>query len=92
MILGPMISDNCLTLQATADEIGVPVIGWTGAHRFASEYCFTVANGDIPTEGVMCANWLYQHGLRRRSACSGKRDRRDATTPTSSATRRCGSA
>ena len=38
-------------------------IGWTGAHRFASDYCFTVANGDIPTEGVMCANWLYQQGL-----------------------------
>ena len=62
VILGPMISDNCLTLQPVADEIGVPVIGWTGAHRFASDYCYTVANGDIPTEGVMCANWLYQRG------------------------------
>ncbi|MEY2423160.1 MAG: hypothetical protein QOI95_3227 [Acidimicrobiaceae bacterium] len=62
VIIGPLISDNCLTLQPVADEIGVPVIGWTGAHRFASESCFTIANGDIPTEGVMCANWLYQHG------------------------------
>ena len=51
VILGPMISDNCLTLQPIADEIGVPVIGWTGAHKFASDYCYTVANGDIPTEG-----------------------------------------
>ena len=65
VIIGPLISDNGLTLQATADEIGVPVIGWTGAHKFASESCFTIANGDIPTEGVMCANWLYQHGHRK---------------------------
>ena len=43
----------------------MPVIGWTGAHRFASDYCYTVANGDIPTEGVMCANWLYQQGLKK---------------------------
>src|SRR6476659_8749361 len=41
VVIGPLISDNCLTLQATADEIGVPVIGWTGAHKFASESCFT---------------------------------------------------
>ena len=65
VILGPLISDNCLTLQPTADEIGVPVIGWTGAHRFASEACFTVANGDIPTEGVICANWFFQRGIER---------------------------
>src|SRR5688572_12092533 len=65
VILGPMISDNCLTLQPHADQVGVSTIGWTGAHRFASDYCFTVANGDIPTEGVMCANWLYQRGIKK---------------------------
>ncbi len=65
VILGPMISDNCLLLQSHADEVGVPCIGWTGAHKFASDYCYTVANGDIPTEGVMCANWLYQRGLKK---------------------------
>ncbi|MGQ0824528.1 MAG: ABC transporter substrate-binding protein [Actinomycetota bacterium] len=65
IVLEPMISDNCLTLQPIADETGVSVIGRTGAHRFASDYCFTVANGDIPTEGVMCANWLHQQGLRK---------------------------
>ncbi len=57
-----MISDNCLVLQDTVNELQVPCIGWTGAHKFASEYCFTVANGDIPTEGVMCAHWLKQQG------------------------------
>ena len=51
VVLGPMISDNSLVLQDTANELGVACIGWTGAHKFASEYCFTVANGDIPTEG-----------------------------------------
>jgi branched-chain amino acid transport system substrate-binding protein len=65
VILGPMISDNCLTLQPIVEEIGVPVIGWTGALKFASDHCYTVANGDIPTEGVMCANWLYQRGLKK---------------------------
>ena len=65
VVLGPMISDNCLVVQDTANELKVPCIGWTGAHRFASEYCFTVANGDIPTEGVMCAQWVQQHGYRK---------------------------
>jgi len=48
VVLGPMISDNSLVLQDTANELGVACIGWTGAHKFASDYCFTVANGDIP--------------------------------------------
>src|SRR6476646_1463984 len=65
VVLGPMISDNSLVLQDTANELGVACIGWTGAHRFASEYCFTVANGDIPTEGVMCAQWLKAQGHER---------------------------
>lgn len=65
VVLGPMISDNSLVLQDTANELEVACIGWTGAHRFASEYCFTVANGDIPTEGTMCAQWLKAQGLER---------------------------
>jgi branched-chain amino acid transport system substrate-binding protein len=65
IVLGPMISDNSITLQDTVNELCVPVIGWTGAHGFASEHCFTVANGDIPTEAVMCANWLWQNDLHR---------------------------
>ena len=65
VVLGPMISDNCLVLQDTANELGVACIGWTGAHKFASEYCFTVANGDIPTEGVMCAQWLASRGMKK---------------------------
>ncbi len=65
VVLGPMISDNCLVVQDTANELGVACIGWTGAHKFSSEYCFTVANGDIPTEGVMCAQWLKAQGLER---------------------------
>jgi ABC-type branched-subunit amino acid transport system substrate-binding protein len=65
VVLGPMISDNCLLLQDLANELGVACIGWTGAHRFSSEYCFTVANGDIPTEGVMCAQWLKAQELNK---------------------------
>lgn len=65
VVLGPMISDNCLILQDLANELQVPSIGWTGAHRYTSAYCFTVANGDIPTEGVMCAQWLAARGLEK---------------------------
>jgi len=64
-VLGPMISDNSLIVQPTVNELGVACIGWTGAHKFASEYCFTVANGDIPTEGVMCAQWLKAQGMKK---------------------------
>src|SRR3954471_5752114 len=65
VVLGPMISDNSLVVQDTVNELGVACIGWTGAHRFASDYCFTVANGDIPTEGVMCAQWLKAQGIKK---------------------------
>ena len=65
VVLGPMISDNCLVVQDTANELGVACIGWTGAHKYASEYNFTVANGDIPTEGVMCAQWLASKGYEK---------------------------
>ncbi|MGH2686053.1 MAG: ABC transporter substrate-binding protein [Actinomycetota bacterium] len=65
VVLGPMISDNSLIVQPTVNELGVACIGWTGAHKFASDYCFTVANGDIPTEGVMCAQWLAAKGLNK---------------------------
>lgn len=65
VVLGPLISDNSLVVQDLANELQVPCVGWTGAHRFASDYCFTVANGDIPTEGVMCAQWLKAHGIEK---------------------------
>ena len=65
VVLGPLISDNSIVVQDTANELCVACIGWTGAHRFASDYCFTVANGDIPTEGVMCAQWLAARGITK---------------------------
>ena len=65
VVLGPLISDNCLVIQDRVNELKVPVIGWTGAHKFASEYCFTVANGDVATEGVMCAQWVHQQGHKK---------------------------
>jgi ABC-type branched-subunit amino acid transport system substrate-binding protein len=65
VVLGPMISDNSVNLRDTINATGVPCIGWTGAVRFFGEYCFTVANGDIPTEGVMGANWCRLNGHRK---------------------------
>ena len=49
----------------------VACIAWTGAWRYAPEYNFTVANGDIPTEGE-CASGSSARATRR-SACSGNR-------------------
>jgi len=65
VVLGPLISDNSILMQETIDELGVPCIGWTGAHKFSSKACFTVANGDVASEGVICANWLYRQGHRK---------------------------
>ena len=47
------------------NETGVACIGWTGAMRFDGEYCFTVANGDIPTESVMGAHWCKGNGYEK---------------------------
>lgn len=62
VVLGPLISDNSVNLRDTINATGVACLGWTGAVRFFGEYCFTVANGDIPTESVMGANWCVQNG------------------------------
>jgi branched-chain amino acid transport system substrate-binding protein len=65
VVIGPMISDNAVNVRDLANATGVPCLSWTGAVRFHGEACFTVANGDIPTESVMCANWCAQSGYRR---------------------------
>ena len=65
VVLGPEISDNSLQIQALVNARKVACIAWTGAWRFASEYCFTIANGDVPTEGVMCAQWLRAQGHQK---------------------------
>jgi ABC-type branched-subunit amino acid transport system substrate-binding protein len=65
VILGPLISDNSVNLRDTINATGVACIGWTGAVRFNGEYCFTVANGDIPVEGYMGANWCFQNGYEK---------------------------
>ena len=60
-----MISDNSVNLRDTINATGVACIGWTGAVRFFGDYCFTVANGDIPAESTMCANWCFQQGHKK---------------------------
>ena len=65
VVIGPFISDNSLVLCDLVNATGVACLGWTGTTRFAGEYCFTVANGDIPTEGWMAADWAYKNGYRK---------------------------
>ena len=66
VVLGPMISDNSgEPPRPRQRDRRAACIGWTGARRFAGDYCFTVANGDIPTEVAMCANWCFQKGYEK---------------------------
>ena len=65
VVLGPMISDNSVNIRDLVNQTGVACIGWTGSTRFDGEYCFTVANGDIPTEGVMGAHWCKNNGYEK---------------------------
>lgn len=65
VVLGPLISDNSVVLRDLVNATGVPSLAWTGAVRFHGEYCFTVANGDIPTEPYMGAHWCARQGHRR---------------------------
>ena len=62
VVLGPEISDNALNIQELVNERKVSSIAWTGAWKYASEYAFTIANGDVPSEAVMCAQWLAAQG------------------------------
>jgi ABC-type branched-subunit amino acid transport system substrate-binding protein len=65
VVLGPMISDNSVNIRDLVNQTGVACIGWTGSTRFDGEYCFTVANGDIPTESVMGAHWCKGNGYEK---------------------------
>jgi branched-chain amino acid transport system substrate-binding protein len=62
VVIGPFISDNSVSLRETVNSTGVACLGWTGTTRFFGDYCFTVANGDIPVEGGIAANWCFQNG------------------------------
>ena len=93
VVLGPMISDNSLVLQDTANELGVAV------HRL--DRCPQVRRRSTaspsPTatsrpRASMCAQWLQGPGPRAGRAVLGGRARRARTTPTTSATRPCSSA
>jgi len=65
VVIGPFISDNSVNVCDLVNSTGVACLGWTGTTRFAGEYCFTVANGDIPTEGWMGADWCFRNGYRK---------------------------
>ncbi len=65
VVIGPFIADNSEVIAPYANAAGVPVLLWTGTTRAFGEFVFTVANGDIPTESVMCANWCKQGGYSK---------------------------
>ncbi len=65
VVIGPFISDNSVNVRDLVNATGVPCLGWTGTTRFHGEYCFTVANGDIPTESWMGADWCSRNGYAK---------------------------
>ena len=93
VVLGPMISDNSLALQDTANELGVPCIGWTGAHKFASRVLLHRRQRRHPDRGrhvramAAASRGIDKVGLFWEAGLVGQ-----ATTPTTSATPRCSSA
>ena len=87
VVLGPLISDNSVNIRDLVNDTGVACIGWTGSTRFDGEYCFTVANGDIPTESVMGAHWCKNNGYEK-VGFFWELGRRAPTTATGSSARR----
>ena len=82
-MIGPLISDNSVTFAISSTPPACRACAGPAPCASAASTCFTVANGDIPTESVMCANWCRQQG-HRRSASSGSRAHPATATPTTS--------
>lgn len=64
-VIGPLISDNSISLTPYIDEWKVPALTWCGTERYNGEYCFNLGNGGCGEEAVLMATWLARQGHRR---------------------------
>ncbi len=64
-VIGPLISDNSISLAPYIDEWKVPALTWCGTERYHGEYCFNLGNGGCGEEGQLMAAWLKRQGHER---------------------------
>ncbi len=64
-IIGPLISDNSISLAPYIEEWKVPALTWCGTERYHGEYCFNLGNGGCGEEAMLMAAWLRQSGYER---------------------------
>ena len=86
VVLGPMISDNSLVLQDTANELGVAVHRLDRRPQVRLRVLLHRGQRRHPHRGRHVRAVAGGQGHHARSARSGSRGRRAATTPTTSAT------
>ena len=91
VVLGPMISDNSLVLQDTANELGVAVHRLDRRPQVRVRVLLHGGQRRHPDRGRHVRPVAARPRASRRSACSGRPARRARTTPTTSATPRCSS-
>src|ERR1051326_1839925 len=64
-VIGPLISDNSISLAPYIDEWKVPALTWCGTERYNGEYCFNLGNGGCGEEATLMAAWLAKNRYRR---------------------------
>ena len=64
-VIGPLISDNSISLVPTIDDCKVPALTWCGTERYHGDYCFNLGNGGCGEEGQLMAAWLARRGYKR---------------------------
>jgi branched-chain amino acid transport system substrate-binding protein len=64
-VIGPLISDNSISLAPYVDEWKVPALTWCGTERWSGEYCFNLGNGGCGEEATLMAAWLARNSHRR---------------------------
>jgi branched-chain amino acid transport system substrate-binding protein len=65
-IIGPLISDNVLTLKEHVETAPrkVSTMTWSGSDRQYDEYIFGFGNGSLPEEGYLIAEAIADRGLK----------------------------
>ena len=65
-IIGPLISDNVLTLKEHVETAArkVSTLTWSGSDRQYDEYIFGFGNGSLPEEGYLIAEAIADRGLK----------------------------
>jgi ABC-type branched-subunit amino acid transport system substrate-binding protein len=64
LILGPMITDNCVPLRPVIERLQVPSISMTGAEDYLGEWTFALPQGSMTDEPVVWAHLIARRGFK----------------------------